>query len=80
MSGHVKVLACILWLEVMGFTLIRYLVIEYLVQVCNKEEKMKTNIKLLKVCLCTVGWKILKLNNHDMIMVSLCKACIDFPE
>ena len=54
MLSHVKVLACILWLEVMGFTLIRYLIIEYLVQVCNKE-------------------------NHDMIMVSFCKACDDPP-
>ena len=33
MLGHAKVLACILWLEVMGFTLIRYLIIEYLVKV-----------------------------------------------
>ena len=28
---------------------------------------------------CTVGWVTLKLNSHDMIMVSFCKACIDFP-
>ena len=26
-----------------------------------------------------LGWMILKLNNHDMIMVLFCKACIDFP-
>ena len=41
--------------------------------------KMKTNIKVFKVCPLHLGWMILKLNNHDMIMVSLCKACIDFP-
>ena len=42
---------------------------------------MKTNIKVLKVGLChrTVGWMTLKLNTHDMIMVSFCKACVDFP-
>ena len=39
---------------------------------------MKTNIKVLKVCHRTVGWMTLKRNTHDMIMVSFCKACIDF--
>ena len=34
----------------------------------NKQEQMKTNIKVLKVCQGTVGLMILKLNNHDMIM------------
>ena len=43
MLGHVKVLACILWLEVMGFTLIRFLIIEYLEKICSEQEKMKTN-------------------------------------
>ena len=33
MLGHVKILVCILWLEVMGFTLIKYLIIKYLVNV-----------------------------------------------
>ena len=35
---------------------------------------MKTNIKVLKVGHCTVGWMILKLNNHDMIMGRHCPS------
>ena len=41
---------------------------------------MKAIIKVLKVCYCTVAWMTLKLNNHDMIMVSFWKACIDLPD
>ena len=36
-------------------------------------------MKLLKECHGTVDWMILQLDIHDMIMVSFCKACIDFP-
>ena len=32
---------------------------------------MKTNIKVLKVCQCTIGWMTLKPNSHDMMMVKL---------
>ena len=42
----------------------------------DEQELMKTNIKVLKVCHRTVGWMTLKLNTHDMIMVSFCKTCI----
>ena len=38
----------------MGFTLIRY-IIKYLVKVFNEKEKMKTNIKVFKVCHCTLA-------------------------
>ena len=43
----------------------------------DEQELMKTNIKVLKVCHRTVGWMILKLNSHDMMMVLFWKACID---
>ena len=80
MSGHVKVLACILLLKVMSSLLIRY----FNNRLSRKKnydelELMKTNIKVLKVCHRTVDWMTLKLNTHDMIMVSFCKACIEFP-
>ena len=43
---------------------------------CDEQELMKTNINVLKVCHCTVGWMTLKLKSQDMIMVSFCKACL----
>ena len=46
---------------------------------CNYQELMKTNMELLKECHGTVDWMTLKLDIHDLIMVSFCKACIDFP-
>ena len=81
MSGYVKVLACILLLKVMSSLLIRYFNNRLFGKVSfyDEQELMKTNIKVLKVCHRTVGWMTLKLNTHDMIMVSFCKACIDFP-
>ena len=81
MSGHVKVLACILLLEViMSSLLIRYFNNRMSRKFFyDEQELMKTNIKVLKVCHRTVVWMTLKLNTHDMIMVSFCKACIDFP-
>ena len=84
MSGHVKVLACILLLKVMSSLLIRYFNTNnstFSKSFYDEQELMKTNIKVLKVCHRTVGWMTLKLNTHDMmIMVSFCKACIDFPD
>ena len=80
MSDHVKVLACILLLKVMSSLLIRYFNNRMSRKVFyDEQELMKTNIKVLKVCHRNVGWMTLKRNTHDMIMVSFCKACIDFP-
>ena len=60
----------------------RSILIRYLTKksFCDKTELMKPNIKLLKVCHCTVAWMTLKLNSHDMIMASFWKACIDRPD
>ena len=68
MSGHVKVLDCILLLKVMRPISIRYFTKIF----CDEQELMKTYLKVL-VCRCMT----LKLNSHDMMMVSFCKACID---
>ena len=80
MSGHVKVLACILLLNVMSSLLIGTLITDCLVKFYDEQELMKANIKVLEVCHRTVGLMTLKLNTHDMMMVSFCKACIDFPK
>ena len=68
MSGHVKVLACILLLKVMSSLLIRYFNngLSRKVFMMNKNSVMKTNLKVLKVCHLTVGWMTLKLNTYDM--------------
>ena len=79
MLGHVKVLACILLLKVMSSLLIRYFNNRLSRSFYDEQELMKTNIQVLKVCHRTVGWMTLKLNTHDMMMVSFCKAFIDFP-
>ena len=46
MLGHVKVLTCILWLEVHEF----YIDLDTLIleSFCNEQELMKTNIKFFK--------------------------------
>ena len=62
----------------MSSLLIRYFNNRLSRKVFDEQELMKTN-KKLKVCHRTVGWMTLKLNIHDMIMVSFCKACVDFP-
>ena len=67
MSGHVKVLACILLLKVMSSLLIRHFNNSMSRKVFyDEQELMKTNIKVLKVCHRTVGWMTLKLNTHDI--------------
>ena len=71
MSGYVEVLACILLLKVMRSLLIWYFDNRLSRKVFyDEQELMKTNIKALKVCHRTVGWMTLKLNTHDMIMMS----------
>ena len=82
MSGHVKILACFLWLNWAMWVLdwSGTLISDCLDSFCNGQELMKTNIKVFKVlCHCSVGWMPLKLNSHDIIMVSFYKACIDIP-
>ena len=68
MSGHVKVLACILFLKVMSSLLIRYFDNRLSRKVFMMNKNWWNQNKVLKVCHSTVGWMTLKLNTHDMIM------------